>query len=265
MQTEPDPAPELAVDLAREVLYRFLAAALRGPGGPDWCWVLDAEGRRLAGEAADLLRAEAEVESAPLGFGELPPEMLSARPVCAWFQRPDEELAAAYAQAFGLAAQPECPPYETEYQRNAEPFFRAQQMADVAGFYQAFGLEPAHAWPERPDHLALELEFMAFLLLKKRLARAEGGPDAAEQVQVCEAALRGFFRDHLAWWVPGFAVGLQRKAERGFCADLGRLLAAFIPVERVRLGVRAPRLPVEAIPTEPPEGAGECAGCAARG
>jgi TorA maturation chaperone TorD len=263
MQTEPDPASELAVELAREVLYRFLAATLRGPGSPDWCWALDEAGQRLAGEAADLLRTEAE--AAPLGFGELPPEMLNAGPVCAQLQRPDEELAAAYAQAFGLAAQPECPPYETEYQRNAEPFFRAQQMADIAGFYQAFGLEPAHTWPERPDHLALELEFMAFLLLKKRLAQAEGGPEAAEQVQVCEAALRNFFRDHLAWWVPGFAVGLQRKAERGFCADLGRLLAAFIPGERVRLGVRAPRLPVEAIPTDAPEGATECAGCAARG
>ena len=123
-------------------------------------------------------------------------------------------LRAEYDRVFGLVVPKECPPYETEYHPTQETFVRSQQMADIAGFYRAFGIEPAQSSPERPDHLALELEFMAFLLTKKRLALAavELDPEAAEQVSICDRAQRDFFRDHLAWWVPSFAAGLRRKA-----------------------------------------------------
>jgi TorA maturation chaperone TorD len=136
-------------------------------------------------------------------------------------------------------------------------------MADIAGFYRAFGLEPSHAWPARPDHVALELEFMAFVLLKKRLALVgeEGNPEKDEQASICEAAARSFFRDHLAWWLPSFATGLRRKEGHGFYAELGRVLAAFLPVERGRFDVPAPRLPVQVSLEPRPEEEAGCAAC----
>jgi TorA maturation chaperone TorD len=254
---------DLAIDLARECLYRFLAAALTDPRADGWALVLDPDSGSVAAYAAELLRDEAVAEPAALGFGELPPGDLDLAPLLAELGRPRDEQATEYDRVFGLVPSPECPPYETEYHANAEPFFRAQQLADVAGFYRAFGLAPSRGSPERPDHLALELEFTAFLLLKKRLAAraADGDNGSADRVQVCADAEAAFFRDHLAWWVPSFATGLRRKAGDGPYAALGRVLAALMPIERLRYGVASPRLPLRAASIEPPEEQAGCAAC----
>jgi TorA maturation chaperone TorD len=254
---------EAAVLLARECLYRFLAAALGDPLGAAHGLLREPHNQRLAGAAADLLRTEAEADAVPLGLGELPPARLDLGPLLANLPASAEEACAEHDRVFGLVPSRECPPYETEY-HPSEAFFRAQQLADVAGFYRAFGLETARTAPERPDHLAVELEFMAFLLLKERLARAPAGhnPAAAEQAGVCAEAGRNFFRDHLAWWVPSFATGLRRKAERGFYAAVSEALAALLPAERARLGVPAPRLPLRPALIERPEEQAGCGGCA---
>jgi TorA maturation chaperone TorD len=285
-----DGAPEsTAIDLARECLYRFLALALSDPHGRGChatqarsasegntrqvpslalraCVLFDPENQQLACAAADLLRDEACARPVPLGFGELSPEELDLRPLLKSLPAA-AGLRAEYDRVFGLVPARECPPYETEYHPSSETFFRSQQLADVAGFYRAFGLDTAAAEPERPDHLALELEFSAFLLLKKRLALASGGAavDAAERAVVCDDALRDFFRDHLAWWAPSFAAGLRRKAGDGFYAAVARLLAAFLPAERGRLGVPPPRLPLQPAPIERPEEQASCASCSAQG
>ncbi len=60
-------------------------------------------------------------------------------------------------------------PYETEY-TTPDALYKAHQLADIAGFYRAFGLEMSTENRERPDHLAAELEFMHFLALKEAQA-----------------------------------------------------------------------------------------------
>jgi TorA maturation chaperone TorD len=253
MSTALETTHPTALDLAREGLCRFLAAALSDPRGPTGPLVLSAGNQAFAREAAMLLRAEAEQQDVVPGFGELPAEQLDLDPFLEQLNRRAEDLAAEYDRAFGLVFASACPPFETEYHANADPFFRAQQMADVAGFYRAFGLTPAATG--RPDHLALELEFMAFLMLKGR--QADG-----ELAAVCEAALRGFFRDHVAWWVPAFAAGLRRRAGEGLYAALATVLAAWLPAERTLLGVAAPRAPAVALPVEQPDEPPTCTGCA---
>jgi TorA maturation chaperone TorD len=255
---------DLATDLARECLYRFLAVVLSDPDAERWHFVTDADNQRLARDAADFLRKEAGADPLPLGFGELPTEHLDVRLVLEELSGPLAEVREEYDRVFGLVLSRECPSYETEYHSSSEAFFRSQQLADIAGFFRAFGIMPAQTAPERPDFLPLELEFVAFLLMKKRLARASGepGPPATELVSICEDAERAFFRDHLAWWVPAFATGLRRKAGTGLYAALARVLAALIPVERRRLDIPAPRLPVQAALIEQPEEQGGCADCA---
>jgi TorA maturation chaperone TorD len=256
-----------AVDLAHECLYRFLAATLRDPYADDWPVLLDMQNQRLACEATDLLRAEAGTQSVQLGFGELPAQRLDLRPLLGELRKPLAELRAEYDRVFGLVVARECPPYETEYHPTSETFFRSQQLADIAGFYRAFGLEASRTQPERVDHLALELEFMAFMLLKKRLALAggNGNANAAEQACICDQAQGLFLKDHLAWWVPSFATGLRRKAGEGFYATLGGLLAAFLPTERGRFRVDAPRFPLEPALIERPEEQSACTPCSAGG
>jgi TorA maturation chaperone TorD len=254
-----------ATDLARECLYRYLSAALSDPRTQHGALARDPENQWLARVAARLLRERGEAEGGPLGFGEAPLEQLNLRPVLPDFQKPVAEQAAEYDRAFGLVLARECPPYETEYHPDSEPFYRSQQLADVAGFYRAFGLEPAHEGRQRPDYLPLELEFMAFLGTKVRLAETEeaGGGCGVEHALVCVEAQREFFRDHVAWWVPAFAAGLRRRAGSGPYAALAQVLAAFVTCERRHFGLPAPRMTVPAVPAEKPEehaGCGACAG-----
>jgi putative dimethyl sulfoxide reductase chaperone len=260
IECEPESA---AIDLARECLYRFLATVAAGPYAEGWTRLDESDTRQLVVDAANLIRGEVAAEAFPLGYGERSADELDCAELLAELQKPLAQLRADFDRVFGLVTPRECPPYETEYHPNSETFFRSQQMADIAGFYHAFGIEPAHAHPERPDHLALELEFMAFLQTKQRLAFAASkeDPTAADQAEVCELAAKSFFRDHLAWWVPTFATGLMRKAGAGYNAAFARLLAAFIPVERQNLGVEAPFELVQPDLIERPEEQSGCATC----
>lgn len=252
-----------ALDLARECVYRFLAVVFGDPYAAKWSLALDAVNQLLAQQAADLLREEAGTEPMPLGIGELPAEQLDLLPLLNELAKPLPELRAEYDQVFGLVLARECPPYETEYHATSEAFFRSQQLADIAGFFRAFGLEPSAAAPERPDHLALELEFMAFVLMKKRLALAAADEEGTERAVVCDEAQASFFREHLAWWVPAFVAGLRRKAGDGLYDAAGRVLAALTAVERRRFNIPAPRLPLQPAFIERPEEQPGCVGCQA--
>ncbi len=73
------------------------------------------------------------------------------------------------------------------------------RLADIAGFYAAFGFAVHH---DRPDHIVAELEFLSILLLAEADARAGGRPDQAE---IAADAARAFLRDHLGTWVVAWA------------------------------------------------------------
>lgn len=246
---------ERAVTLAREGLFRFLAAALSDPISSRYQQVLDPVNQKFAVDAADLLRDELSQAVLALGEGELPIQHLDVRPLLGHFRMAPAEQQAEHQRVFGLIPALKCPPYETEYHANSDAFFRAQQMADVAGFYQAFGLQIGAAAPERPDHLTLELEFVAFLHLKARQA------DGPEEARVCTEALRSFYADHVAWWVPAFTRALRRHAGNGFYHTLARIVAALMAAERRFLGITAPTLPLLPMVSVRPEEPTECGSC----
>ncbi len=251
-----------ALDLARETIYRFLATVFGDPRTGSWQLATDPVNLAAVGRAAELLRHEFADQRAPLGFGELPVEDFDAKSLLAELARPRDEVIAQYVRVFGLVACRECPPYETEYQKNEDIFFRSQQMADIAGFYRAFGLEPAADSRERPDYLPLELEFQAFLLMKKRLAAAGGTPSDVEHAGVCEAAHASFVREHLSWWVPSFTLAVRRKTDDGVYHAAATMLAALLPLERAVCQVPAPQLPI--LEPKIDEPSDECEGCALR-
>jgi TorA maturation chaperone TorD len=238
----PSISDDAAVRVARECVYRFLSAALTDPTMPAWERVLEPGNQDLAAQAGDLLRAEFENRPLALACGELAPVNLDLTTLIAELNAMSDQVRSDYERVYGLVVPKECPPYETEYHPPAQAFMRAQQLADIAGFYRAFGLATPSACPERPDHIVLELEFMAVLLAKERiaLAGADAHPEAREQAETCALAQRAFLRDHLCWWATAFAAGLRRKAGSGYLHEIGCVLAALVPAERHLLGVDPP-------------------------
>ncbi len=264
MTTQPQAPAELELLLARELVIRFLALGLSDPHRQPWHALDSAENRRLAAQAAAVLRGAAGPWARePLAPGEEPLELLDLEPALAALDTPGFDPCEEYNRVFGLVPPKECPPYGTEYHRTREPFFRAQQLADVAGFYRAFGLEVSSRCPDRPDHVSLELEFLALLLAKERLAWDRWGQES-NQAQVCREAWLAFFRDQVVWWLGAFARGLARKAARGFYFHLARALAAWLGWERRRLELPPAQL-ARPQSIEPPEAQDPCGTCTVEG
>ena len=113
------------------------------------------------------------------------------------------------------------PAYETSYEPGTGsaggPTF---QMADIAGFYRAFGFEVTG---ERPDHIVPELEFLALLLVKEGFALIAEDRDGAG---VCAEARGKFVAEHLGRWLP--LLGQRARETHGgeTLADLAGTIAA---------------------------------------
>jgi len=110
---------------------------------------------------------------------------------------PYEAYEAEYIRLFEIAPKrPPCPLYEG-YWRGRDGSERRELMAELMRFYRFFGLSLGESVREMPDHLAVELEFMAALADREATAEAEDG-DAAS----FRRAQRDFLRRHVGNWTP---------------------------------------------------------------
>lgn len=165
-----------------------------------------------------------------------------------------EDLQAEHRHCFGLVGSL-C--YETELGLPHE-FRQSQEMADIAGFYRAFGFNVGGAVRERADHIATELEFLSVLALKEARAQEQA---LLEQVEICEDAQRKFLVAHVGVWVEALAEALRRTAADRPYATLAQWLVTFIYAEAARLKVvlePRPLTRLQATPPPQPMACGEC-------
>lgn len=132
-----------------------------------------------------------------------------------------------------------CPINETAYVRRD----KGAVLADICGFYRAFGFEPAETTAEKPDHLVAELEFCAVLLLMEAQARRQR---QRRHATTTRDALRAFLTDHLAVWWPAFCRRLGQTAELEPLRAVARLHQAVCAYLTRALGVRPATGDVEA-------------------
>lgn len=112
------------------------------------------------------------------------------------------------------------PAYETSYEPGTGsaggPTF---QMADIAGFYGAFGFEVTG---ERPDHIVPQLEFLALLLVKEAYSLIAEDRDGAA---ICAEARGKFVAEHLGRWLPLLAQRARETEGGEPLADLAGTIA----------------------------------------
>lgn len=203
---------ELSTTLARSATYKLLALAFLPPRPEGVLPLLSALPRIVK----DLPEGHEQ------GLSPIVQDLPSAH---------GEPCEGEYVRLFsvGLAATP----YESEY----DPLVttrKGHRLADLLGFYEAFGFRLGEDLKEFPDHIAVELEFMSLLLLKAAHATVETYEEARE---ISEQAATTFLADHLAAWAEAFTDRVEATTGNGVYRFAARLLRAFLLAECRLLGV----------------------------
>ncbi len=240
---------DAAIDhaLARSVLCRALRIGLAESEPQSVAELQSPQAREALARAAFVLQGEG---SAPGPLAAAVAALAEVAPIT-W-----ETLALGRARIFGHTLRGRVCPYEAEY-GTAAPFAQAHEVADLMGFYRAFGFDLVPGRGERPDHIACQLEFVD-LLSRKEAHALEAGD--AEMLAVTRQALRSFLRRHLARFGCAFARSLERADGEGFHGRLGILLRAFLRAECARLGIETGP---ELLPLRPAEEDGVPMACGA--
>jgi TorA maturation chaperone TorD len=126
-----------------------------------------------------------------------------------------EGLRTAYTRLLVGPGEGQVPPYESVY-RDGEP---DDQHGPVLGpstqaveqWYRSYGLAPDDEYTDLPDHVATELEFLAYL-------SEQGERDACEQ----------FLEEHLRQWLDEFLDAVSARADHPFYERLAATTRAVI-------------------------------------
>jgi putative dimethyl sulfoxide reductase chaperone len=122
-------------------------------------------------------------------------------------------------------------PYESVYRSKTASGWGClcgPETAAVERLYLKEGLGPSVEFAELPDHVGVELEFMAFLGLKVVEAMQAGDTATAQDYhhqQYC------FFMDHVTPWVGLLAERLTSQAQTSLYRFLGNFLNLFLELE----------------------------------
>jgi len=116
-----------------------------------------------------------------------------------------EECAQEFHRVLGAGGIPAC---ASSYDDNALAG-RGPMLADISGFYQAFAYRPEPPPAEVPDHLAVELDFLSYLVVKVAFALNEG---CQEEADIARQAWERFLAQHLRDWTERFHAQLERSS-----------------------------------------------------
>lgn len=136
----------------------------------------------------------------------------------------DEELLVDYSRLFMGPAELLAAPYGSVYLEKEGRVMGDSTMAAI-DFYKSHGLVMDKDFREVPDHVAVELEFMYYLVFKEIEAiEANDMPTAATALESQETFLNNFLRP----WADKFAAKVAEGAETGFYKALAGCLSALI-------------------------------------
>jgi len=214
--------------LARAVAYRTFSLAFQAPTDERLREMGASDGFHLLAEAFSCLDRAVGSQRLEAGI-----RRLTSRRV-----QDAEALAPQYWRLFGHTTRGLICGCETEY-GDENNFQQPQQLADVSGYYLAFGLTPPSASEVRLDHVACECEFMDFLNRKEAWLLAATDQIDEETLAVTRDAGRAFLRDHLGYFGRAFAGKLVAEDPGGYFGALGESFLCFLDASCAMAGVTA--------------------------
>jgi TorA maturation chaperone TorD len=148
-----------------------------------------------------------------------------------------ETLMEGYRDTFGGATvSMDCPPFEM-YFSGSHIWQQTQDLADISGFYKAYGLEVSEEGVAiRWDHISVELEFLHFLTYKLAYAIEHHGE---EEQELCLTAKKKFLNAHIGIWVHAFSKAVWRKSPLEFYKQVAKLANDVIHLDMEKLDVDA--------------------------
>ncbi len=126
---------------------------------------------------------------------------------------------------------PRAPIRETSYELD-KTGRRSAEMADLLGFYRAFGLNLSEGI--EPDSIVTELEFMSYLLQKIYHLREAGEEEGAE---ITSEAVDKFLGGHLGRWYEVLCRSVVDSKVSSFYSHISDLLKNFLDMETRKVKV----------------------------
>ena len=219
---------EIFLSLARGRIYSFLAACFRYPDAGSWDEISSDEALSSFAFACTQLSEEKGYRFLGKYSGGLSLGKITSV----------EKLEEKFQEVFGHTISKQCPPYETEY-GNIHLFQQSDVLADLGGFYNAFGLSPTEG-KERIDHISIQLEFLYIVSFKEAMAIQEG---KIEESEICREVQILFLEEHLGKWAPVFTRRLSLQSKSGIYRKMAALLDKFINAEKKYLLISSEFMP----------------------
>jgi TorA maturation chaperone TorD len=136
----------------------------------------------------------------------------------------NEDLAVEYARLFVGPYELKAPPYGSVY-LDGERRVMGNSTMEVIRLYEEAGLVMDKDFKELPDHIAVELEFMYYLIHKEVEALEKSEKDKA---LVIGETRNHFFNRFLSPWVPAFCKKMKESTDNLFYIALADCLSTFI-------------------------------------
>jgi len=151
----------------------------------------------------------------------------------------DEDFLLDYESMFRVPGDAYIHPFESVYRNQnvagGEPsrsMILGPRAREVARIYEAEGLGPREDFAELPDHLGVELEFMAFLCGQTAAALEAGDGETATAFR-CKQHV--FLTEHLLEWSPDCLGKIEDGASTPLYRYLASLLKSFLEEESCSL------------------------------
>lgn len=133
-----------------------------------------------------------------------------------------EELSVEHTRLFVNAyGGTPAPPYASVY-LNDLPMLGGQVTLQVIEWYKRAGVALPPDYPEPPDYLPVELEFVIHLI--QSIPEAGTGQAASQLRQV----QREFWQDHFSLWIPQFVARTTEESQHPLYTASAEILGAFV-------------------------------------